>query len=275
MRRNAGGAVFGPVSLVRALAVSVDTYFYELGARLNVPPEGHPHGGPLQEWARKFGFGAPTGIDIGNEAAGRVPDPAYIQELQDSERACRKKRRLPNCNIAYLDDTWTIGDNVSLAIGQGDFLATPLQLATAYAAIQNGGTIVRPHVGMEILNAREEVVDRITPKPARRIEIPELGAIRQGLLDSTTQQGGTSADVFAGFGKQVYGKTGTAQITGKPDQSWYVAFVDDPERPIVVAAVIQNGGFGAQAAAPAVRQILSQWYYGNPGEARAGSSRTN
>lgn len=275
VRRNAGGAVFGPVSLVRALAVSVDTYFYELGARLNVPPEGHPHGGPLQAWARKFGFGEPTGIDIGNEAAGTVPDPDHIKALQDSERSCRKKRRVANCFIAYLDDTWTVGDNVSLAIGQGDFLATPLQLATAYAAIQNGGTVVRPHVGMEILNSREEVVDRITPKPARKIDIPEIGSIRQGLLDSTTQGGGTSTDVFAGFGKQVYGKTGTAQITDKPDQSWYVAYVDDPERPIVVAAVIQDGGFGAQAAAPAVRQILSQWYYGNPGRAVAGSSTTN
>lgn len=275
VRRNAGGAVFGTVSLVRALAVSVDTYFYELGRRLNVDPATHPRGGPLQEWARKFGFGEPTGIDVGNEAGGTVPDPTFIRTLQDAERACRRERRVPNCHKALLDDTWTVGDNVSLAIGQGDFLATPLQLAVAYGAIQNGGEIVRPHVGMEVLNGREEVVDRIPTKPSRRIAIPEIDAIRQGLLDSTTQTGGTSTDVFAGFGKQVYGKTGTAQIVNNPDQSWYVAYVNDPQRPIVVAAVIQNGGFGAQAAAPAVRQILSQWFYGNPGRAVAGSSTTN
>jgi len=272
VRRNAGGASYGPTSLVKALAVSVDTYFYELGRMLNVDPAQHPRGGPLQAWARKFGFGRPTGIDLDIEAAGTVPDQTFIRELQDAERACRRRERVPDCHKAYLDDTWTVGDNASLAIGQGDFLATPLQLATAYAAIENGGTIVRPHIGMEVLNSREEVVDRFMPKPLRRIEIPSLSSIQQGLLDSTTQEGGTSTDVFAGFGKQVYGKTGTAQIQDKPDQSWYVAYVPDEQRPIVVAAVIQNGGFGAQAAAPAVRQILSQWFYGHPGDAVAGTS---
>ena len=275
VRRNAGGTVYGPVSLVDALAVSVDTYFYELGARLNVDPSGHPRGGPLQNWARRFGFGEPTGIDTGNEASGTIPDPNHIRALQDAERRCRRRLRKANCYIADLNETWTVGDNVSFAIGQGDFLATPLQLATAYAAIENGGTVVRPHVGMEILNEREEVVDRVTPRPARRIDIPDLASIQQGLLKSTTDSRGTSTDVFAGFGKPVYGKTGTAQIDGKPDQSWYVAYVPDEQRPIVVAAVIQNGGFGAQAAAPAVRQILSQWFYGNPGRAVAGSSTTN
>lgn len=275
VRRNAGGAVYGPVSLVDALSVSVDTFFYDLGARLNVDPRGNPRGGPLQEWARKFGYGAPTGIDVGNEAAGTVPDPSFIRALQDEERKCRREERRDNCYKALLDETWTVGDNVSFAIGQGDFLATPLQLAVSYAAIENGGTIVRPHLGMEALNAREEVVERFTARPVRRIDIPNVETIREGLLKSTTDARGTSTDVFAGFGKPVYGKTGTAQIDHEPDQSWYVAYVPDPERPIVVAAVIQNGGFGAQAAAPAVRQILSQWFYGDPGRAVAGSSTTN
>lgn len=275
IRRNAGSAVYGAVSLVRALSVSVDTYFYELGRMLNVDPAQHPRGGPLQAWARRFGFGRPTGIDLDVESAGTVPDQTFIRELQDAERRCRRRRNVSTCSIANLDETWTVGDNVSLAIGQGDFLATPLQLATAYAAIENGGTVVRPHIGMEVLNGRAEVVDRFAPKPTRRIEIPALSSIQQGLLDSTSKEGGTSTDVFAGFGKPVYGKTGTAQITGKPDQSWYVAYVPDEKRPIVVAAVIQNGGFGAQAAAPAVRQILSQWFYDNPGDAVAGTSTTN
>ncbi|MBB4663810.1 penicillin-binding protein 2 [Conexibacter arvalis] len=275
VRYNAGRTIYGSVDLVDALSVSVDTFFYDLGARLNVDPSGNPHGGPLQEWARKFGFGAPTGVDIGNEAGGTIPDPDHIRELQDAERRCRRRDRRDNCYIADLNETWTVGDNVSFAIGQGDFLATPLQLATAYAAIRNGGTIVRPHLWMEALNAREEVVDRYTVKPGRRIEIPAIDTIREGLIKSTTDPRGTSTDVFAGFGKPVYGKTGTAEIVNRPDQSWYVAYVPDEQRPIVVAAVIQNGGFGAQAAAPAVRQILSQWFYGNPGRAVAGSSTTN
>ncbi|HEY4278498.1 MAG TPA: penicillin-binding protein 2 [Conexibacter sp.] len=273
VRRNAGGAVYGPVDLTQAIAKSVDTFFYNLGGLLNVPPEGHPNGGPLQEWARKFGFGRPTGVDLAPEADGTVPDPHHIRLLQDEQRACERRHGKANCNIAFLDDTWTIGDNASLAIGQGDFLASPLQLAVAYGAIENGGTVVRPHIGLAAIGPDERVIERFDSPPARRIDIPDLPVIQQGLRDSTLA-GGTSADVFAGFGKEVFGKTGTAQITGKPDQSWYVAYVPDPVRPIVVACVIQNGGFGDQAAAPAVRQILSQWFYGHPGRVVAGSSTT-
>ncbi len=272
IRRNAGGAVFGSVNLEKALAVSVDTFFYDLGAQLNEDPATHPRGGELQRWARLFGFGEKTGIDLGGEMSGVVPDSRSSDELKAAERRCRRVRRVANCGYAYLDDTWTIGDNVSLAIGQGDFLASPLQLAVAYAAIENGGTIVRPHIGMSVLDENDRIQQRIAPKPVRAIDIPDIDTIRRGLLDSTTQAGGTSVDVFQGFGKPVYGKTGTAQITGRPDQSWYVAYVPDADRPIVVAAVIENGGFGAQAAAPAVRQILSQWFYGRAGEAVAGRS---
>jgi penicillin-binding protein 2 len=269
-RRNAGGAVFGSVDLEKAIAVSVDTYFYDLGAKLNSTD---PHGGALQRWARAFGFGEPTGIDLGGELAGTVPDPAWRRGRWQLEQDCRRRTHKDNCFIAD-DRPWSSGDNVSLAIGQGDFLASPLQLATAYAAIENDGTIVRPHIGMAVVDDEGRLQQRISPKPVRHIDIPDIDTIRQGLLDSTTQTGGTSADVFAGFGKPVYGKTGTAQITNRPDQSWYVAYVPDERRPIVVAAVIENGGFGAEAAAPAVRQILSQWFYGNPGRAVAGRSAT-
>ncbi|MDW5595635.1 penicillin-binding protein 2 [Conexibacter stalactiti] len=271
-RRNAGGAVFGTVTMERALAVSVDTYFYELGAKLNRDPARYPRGGALQDWARKFGFGAQTGIDVPNEYGGVVPDSRSADGLKAAERECRRVRRVDFCGKAYLEDTWTVGDNVSLAIGQGDFVGTPLQLATAYAALENGGTLVRPHIGVAAVGEDGRLQQRFTVDPIRRFEIPGLATIRQGLLDSTTQPDGTSTDVFEGFGKPVYGKTGTAQITNRPDQSWYVAYVPDERRPIVVAAVIEDGGFGAEAAAPAVRQILSQWFYGNPGQVRAGGS---
>ncbi|MDO8213932.1 penicillin-binding protein 2 [Conexibacter sp. CPCC 206217] len=267
-RRNAGGAVFGSVDLRQAIAVSVDTFFYDLGAKLNSTD---PHGGELQRWARAFGFGERSGIDLGGEMRGTVPDPAWRRGRWKAELQCRRREHRDNCYIAD-GRPWSSGDNVSLAIGQGDFLASPLQLATAYAAIENDGTIVRPHIGMAIVRDDGSLLQRISPKPVRHIDIPDIQSIRNGLLDSTTLANGTSADVFAGFGKPVYGKTGTAQMTGRPDQSWYVAYVPDPRRPIVVAAVIENGGFGAQAAAPAVRQILSQWFYGNPGRAVAGRS---
>jgi penicillin-binding protein 2 len=256
VRRNAGGATYGTVAMRDAIKVSVDTYFYNLGAMLNSPA---PGGGALQDWARRFGFGRPTAIDTGTDISGRVPDARWRAEIAELERRCRRRRRVESCGYSDMRG-WTLGDNVSLAIGQGDFLASPLQLAVAYGAIENGGTVVRPHVGMQITDENGRVQQTIAPRPVRRFEIPGLETIRSGLLGSTSEPGGTSTDVFAGFPQQVYGKTGTAQRTGEPDQSWFVAYVPDPQRPIVVAAVIEDGGFGAEAAAPAVRLILSHWF---------------
>jgi penicillin-binding protein 2 len=284
VRRNAGGASYGAVSLRRALQVSVDTFFYDLGMRLNADPVEHPDGGELQAWARRFGFGRATGIDIGGEAEGTIPTPRWRDGLNRTQARCermyrqnpRRARRRYGAGCVFADGTnrgWTVGDNVSLAVGQGDFLATPLQLAVAYAAIENGGTVVRPHVGLQITDPDGRVLQEIDPKPARRIAIPEVAAIQDALHAAAQESPGTSADVFASFPKPVYGKTGTAQFTGRADQSWYVAYVPDPVRPIVVAATIESGGFGAQAAAPAVRLILSQWF-GVQKEIVSGSSRT-
>jgi penicillin-binding protein 2 len=286
VRRNAGGAQYGPVQLSKAIQESVDTFFYDLGARLNAEPSTHPNGGQLQAWARKLGFGHPTGIDLGGEAAGTIPTPRWRDALNRKQARCerlyakdpRRARHLYRAGCVFADGTnrsWTEGDNTNLAVGQGDFLATPLQLAVAYAALENGGTIVRPHVGLQITDSDGRVLQQIDPKPARRVAIPQtdLDAIRQGLHDAAQAPGGTSYDVFGTFSKPVYGKTGTAQ-TSRGDQSWYVAYVPDPIRPIVVACTIEQGGFGAEAAAPAVRLILSKWF-GIRGEVVAGTSRTN
>jgi len=274
VRRNAGGASYGAVALGQAIQFSVDTFFYALGAHLNADPATHPDGGALQQWARGFGFGHPTGIDIGGEVAGTVPSPSWRKGRNELERRCERRHHGQPCGISDLRD-WTEGDNTSLAVGQGDFLATPLQLAVAYAAIENGGTVVRPHVGLQVADRHGRVLQQIDPKPARHIDIPttDLNAIRAGLNAAAQQPGGTSYDVMGTFPKQVYGKTGTAQYTNRADQSWYVAYVPDPVRPIVVAATVESGGFGAQAAAPAVRLILSQWF-GVKKQVIAGRSQT-
>lgn len=283
VRRNAGGAIYGAVDLRKALKVSVDTYFYWLGEGLNADPARRPEGGPLQAWARRFGFGERTGIDIGGEISGTIPSPRWREELNARQKRCerayrrnpRQARRIYSAGCVYSDGrSWTVGDNSSLAVGQGDFLATPLQLAVAYAAIANGGTVVRPHVGLEVTDQLGRVLQKIAPKPARRIEIPHLDAIREALRASASEPDGTSADVFAGFPYPVHGKTGTAETTSGIDQSWYVAYVPDPVRPIVVAATIERGGFGAESAAPVVRLILSQWF-GVERRVIVGSSRTN
>jgi penicillin-binding protein 2 len=273
VRQNAGGTSYGTVTLRDALKASVDTFFYNLGAQLAASPVAHPRGGALQAWARKLGLGATTGIDIGGEISGTVPSPAWRRERWRDELGCRKREHRPNCYLATGPD-WYPGDDTNLAVGQGDFNATPLQMAVAYAAIANGGTVVKPHVGLEITDRDGRVLQEIDPKPARHVTISDIDAIRDGLHAAASEPGGTSADVFDGFPYPVYGKTGTAQRGGdRSDQSWYVAYVPDPVRPIVVACTIESGGFGAQAAAPAVRLILSQWF-GVEKQVVAGESRT-
>ncbi len=273
VRKNAGGVSYGTVTLRDALKVSVDTFFYWLGSQLAANPATYPRGGALQAWARRLGLGHATGIDIGGEIAGTVPSPAWRRARWRDELGCRRRMHVPNCYRATGPD-WYPGDDTNLAVGQGDFQATPLQMAVAYAAIANGGTIVRPHVGLEVTDRAGRVLQEIDPKPARHVTIPDIETIRDGLHAAASEPGGTSADVFAGFPYPVYGKTGTAQRGGdRADQSWYVAYVPDPVKPIVVACTIESGGFGAQAAAPAVRLILSQWF-GVKKQVVAGQSRT-
>jgi penicillin-binding protein 2 len=237
--QNAGGAAHGTISLRTAIQVSSDVFFYTLGARMNGDDE------TLQKWARRLGLGRPTGVDLPGETSGLLPTPEWRNRL------FRKHQT---------DRPWSVGDNVNLAVGQGDLQATPLQMATAYSTIVAGGRVPTPHLGLEVEDASGRLVQRIEPGASRRVKIPD--AIRQPILDglhlAASAPGGTSADVFAGFPHPVYGKTGTAERPGQGDQSWYVCY--SPDRPIVVAVTVEQGGFGAEAAAPAARLILSQWY---------------
>jgi penicillin-binding protein 2 len=288
-RHNAGHASNGPLDLVNALRVSSDTFFYNLGARTNTAnPLTHPQGGPLQTWAHKFGIGRKTGIDLPGEDPGTLPSPRWRAERNKLETECehatgpyRGLRKHPpgGCGIADgTDRPWSIGDNINLAVGQGDVQVTPLQLAVVYAALANGGTVVRPHIGLDVQNSAGTVLQKIDPPPSRHIPIDPLylETIRQGLRAAASQPGGTSADVFGNFHQQVYGKTGTAQYNNQQDYAWYACFVPRTatSKPIVVVVWVEQGGFGAVGAAPVAREILSKWFYGKPGPYVAGSSRS-
>ena len=280
-RHNAGNAVDGVLDLVGAIRVSSDDFFYNLGALTNVSPNQHPFGGALQKWARAFGIGKPTGIDLGGEVSGNLPTPLWREEVNQSETRCDRKRHRPPGGCGIADGTnrpWSVGDNESLAVGQGDVQVTPLQLAATYSAIANGGTVVEPHLGLEVDGPDGTLLSRIAPPATRRLGINPsyLDTVRAGLRAAASQPGGTSAEVFGNFPQQVYGKTGTAQYTGQPDYSWYACFVPPSatRTPIVVVVKVEQGGFGAVAAAPVARQILSQWFFNKPGPYQAGSSKT-
>lgn len=246
--RNAGDAVNGIIDLRDALKVSSDVFFYTLGGRLQgeIDDADKEY---IQDWATSLGLGKETGVDVPGEAPGTVPTPEWRNDLYRQ---------------GLTDRPWSIGDNVNLSVGQGDLLASPLQLATAYAALGNEGTVVTPHVGLRAEDPAGKVVQEIAPAPRRKVEIePEWQqTIMDGLVGAAMEPGGTSYAVFGNFPVDVAGKTGTAEtfVDGVPyDQSWYAALLpaDDPE--VVVAFTVERGGFGADSAAPATRALLIEY----------------
>ena len=253
---NARQKANGAIDLRRALQVSSDVFFYKLGFRAN-----GIKGQVVQSWARRLGLDRVTGIDLPGETGGEIPDKRWRAQRGRLELRCRKRRDVPSCGISDARP-WSVGDNVNLAVGQGDVQATPLQMAVAYAALANGGKVVRPHLGLEAQDAVGAAVERFEPEPARRVKLAEADrvAVMEGLRRAAMEPGGTSQQVFAGFGRTVYGKTGTVERPPKDDQSWYVCYVPDKAKPIVLAVTVEQGGFGAEAAAPAARLMLSEWF---------------
>lgn len=275
---NAGKAEYGALPLVQALKVSSDTYFFEVGERAN------SHGRVIQEEARKLGIGRQTGVDLPNEFEGVVPDAAWREKQNQLELKCRARTHRASCGIVAEVKPWTIGDNMHLAVGQGDLLTDPLQMAVAYSTLANAymnggeGTIVTPHLGMEIDESKGGLVQSLSFPAARHVRLnsEDLGLVMEGIHQAASQPGGTSADVWAGWDQAahpVYGKTGTAQHLGREDQSWYMAYIGDKNRPIVIAVTVEEGGFGAETAAPVARLMASQWF-GQPLKFVAGGSHT-
>jgi len=227
----------GPEDLYGAIRDSCDFYFYHVGYLL------YKAGGErLQKTARAFGFGQESGIDLPGELAGRVPDPAwknsYFQNYPEMQ-------------------AWNPGDSVNMAIGQGDLLVTPLQLADCYAGIANGGKVMRPHILKQVLDAEGKPVLKYQPKVAydSKYSASDLAAVRSGLLAVT--QTGTGKGAFSGFPIEVAGKTGTAQVAGKDDYAWFVGFAPANNPKYAVAVMVEQGGHGGSVAGPAARQIFA------------------
>jgi penicillin-binding protein 2 len=267
---NAKKTPYGAVDLRRALTVSSDVYFYKQGISL-FPLDGEP----LQRWARRLSLDRRTGIDLPGEQGGTIPGRKWRAEINEAESTCRKKKKVDRCYYPEVRP-YNVGDNVNLSVGQGEISASPLQMATAYSAIVNKGRVPRPHLGLEVQDATGRLVQKIDPGSRRRVKIQPAWrqAIMDGLAGAAQREGGTSVGVFAGWphGRlPVFGKTGTAEtfVEGVAyDQSWYVAYVPHPSKPIVIAATVERGGFGAERAAPLVRRMLAKWFDLDPKLAR-------
>jgi penicillin-binding protein 2 len=228
----------GLVDVRKAIAVSCNVFFYSVaGGWDKIKGLGIAK---VDEYLKKFGFGSQTGIDLPGEAAGLVPDPAWKEKNKH--------------------EMWYLGDTYHLGIGQGDFLVTPLQLATAYAAIANGGELLKPHLvtkitdqdGREIFVAKKEIIrDNFVDKANIQI-------VREGMREAVTSG---SAQLLNGLPVAVAAKTGTAQFGAEgKTHGWEAAFAPYNNPQIVIIVLIEGGGEGYSSAGPVVRDVLN-WYF--------------
>jgi penicillin-binding protein 2 len=246
-----------PMTMTTALAASCDTYFYQLGLRFYERKDS-----PLQSWARDMGFGAKTGVDVGPEERGLVPTPSWRRRYFKTE----------------IDKIWTSGDSVQLAIGQGDVLVTPLQMTRLYGMIATGGKLVEPHVVKSVEEPGNEgqapvVLRPYAPKPPKDVQLDPsaVRVVQEGLYQATHESYGTSSGIFGSFPIEIAGKTGTAEkyvrlpgYSGLQDQAWWCGYGPYASPKLVVCALIENGGHGGIAAAPAALRVFEKYFNVDP-----------
>lgn len=264
--RNWTSADLGQMTLSQALTQSCDTVFYELAKRMWTQEEQRSGvDGYLTDEARRFGYGSALGIDLPGESDGVVPGrewrQRYWQDHHDSN--CAQARRTADLDARALltelcgpdGARWRGGDAVNLSIGQGDLLASPLQVATSLSVVANGGTIWRPRVTQAVRHA-DGLIDQLPRQVVARtaLDTDVLAVVRRG-LEGVTAPGGTATQAFAGAAVPVAGKTGTAESQDQP-YAWFAGYAPANAPRYVVAVVVEEGGSGSGTAAPIARWIV-------------------
>ncbi len=229
---NAGGEVLGWLTFIKALAMSDNVYFYELGYRVGIDN--------IAKYAHIYGFGERTGIDLDGESKGLVASKQVKRDIWDED--------------------WRLGDTFNAAIGQGFNLTTPIQLSVMLSIVANGGIKYQPYLVDSILNSDGSLFEKPKRADGKHIDVSQqtIDYIRMG-MSATTREGGT-ASYFAGLPKQIAGKTGTAENSHGRDHGLFVAYgpVDDPE--LVVVCIVEQGGFGSTAAGPIVYKAFEEFF---------------
>ena len=232
------------VNLMKGIVESCDVYFYHLGSVL----------GPdiLAQYARGFGFGLKTGVDLNNEKGGLIPTASWY----------RKRYNM----------SWQPGESLSIAIGQGANQVTPLQLVMAYSALANGGILYRPFYVNRVITVAGKILERAPSTEGRRLLLSEKTRelLKDTLWGAVNQPTGTGT-LAAVPDRDVSGKTGTAQVVslgkngqsqkGMPlDHAWFVAYAPKEEARIAIVVFIEHGGHGGSAAAPIAREVISHFF---------------
>ncbi|WP_341926131.1 penicillin-binding protein 2 [Nocardioides psychrotolerans] len=274
--KNYESGAYGYISFAKALEVSCNTFFYRVGLdywqRYGSDVADVDARDPLVEEAKKFGFGRETGIDLPGEASGRIADRAWKRAYFESQKdyycdLAAKPQTADTSDFVYLfarefcaeGYAYRAGDAVNFAIGQGDTIVTPLQLARAYAAIANGGTLYAPRIGKAVVSSDGTVIRKIAPKKVGQVKVPDgvFGYIDDALKGVTRQ--GTMAWRMVGFPLDevaIRSKTGSAEVYGKQSTSWVASYSDD----YVVVMMVSQGGTGSGTSGPAIRKIWEALY---------------
>lgn len=230
----------GPVNIYSAIAKSSDIYFYYVGGGFEeFPGLGEKK---LEEYYKKFGMGEQTGIDLPNESPGLIPTPSWKEKVKN--------------------EVWYLGDTYHMAIGQGDVLATPLQIANYTAIVANGGTFYKPHLVKKTINNQQNMISETEPKIIRENFIPKahIETVRQAMKE-TVESG--SARMLQGLKVSAAGKTGTAEHSGSDkNHALFTVFAPFGNPEIVLTILIEEGGGGESAAVPIAKEVL-EWYFNN------------
>ena len=277
--RNFDSKALGVIGLERSLALSCDSMWYQIAYDEWVRDGGlKPKANPNDYFfttAKLFGFGAKTGIDLPSESAGRLPDRAWKKAWYEENKDfyCNYRERAKKSQLTQLlldiarencldGDKVRAGDAVNLSIGQGDLLATPLQMAMIYNAIANGGTLYRPQIARAVIDPEGKTVKEFTPEVIGKLPVNKktLRVIKNGLRQVVT--GGTATGAFAGMRLEVSGKTGTGQVFGrnldgsaKDDTSWFASYAPTKDPVYTVVMMVSQGGFGSSTSGVGVRKI--------------------
>ncbi|HEX9774715.1 MAG TPA: penicillin-binding protein 2 [Actinomycetota bacterium] len=264
------------ITLEQSLVESCDTVYYTLARDWWLREEAQASAGKqvyetMQDWARRFGLGSPTGIDLPAESPGRIPDRASKRSTWEAneDEYCDTARRTQDplfvdlCNDGW---RWRGGDAVNMSIGQGEVEASPLQMAVAYAAVANGGTVVTPHVVAEIAEPGGKRVKKIEPAPKGRIKADASAVSYVNRALGAVAERGTGLYPYRGWPFSripVAAKTGSAEIVGRQPFSWFASYAPLNRPKYAVVAMVEEGGFGSQVAGPVVRRIMDE-LFGRP-----------
>jgi penicillin-binding protein 2 len=270
--KNYESGAYGFIGFDKALQVSCNTFFYRVGyafwQRFGTDIDDVSAKDPLVSEAKSFGFGTATGIDIPGEASGRIADRRWKREYWKANKDyyCRIGKKPGNDFLHRFAREFCVegfayraGDAVNFAIGQGDTMVTPLQLARAYAAISNGGTLWEPRVAKAVVDARGRVVQRVPPSKASKVPVAkkDLRFIDRALQG--TSKTGTMSWRLVDFPLdkvKIRSKTGSAEVYGKQSTSWVSSY----DKQYVVVMMVSQGGTGSGTSGPAIRKIWEALY---------------